>query len=928
VCNRLETSCLPSDPTDPTLPPIAAAHHNESKKVVPLSAAKKRKRLKASPQFELIHVHDSGSFEQKLTQNNKCLQIALFLIDFIFSSIDDEPVDTVNARTELYFSIFNACCSSRRFVELCRGLLVLFDGPVPERDKVHELLTVLRKDSNINLLDCVSGKVSLVSAQIASLRDKIYRDVNQEFPKTSIKKFAHRDKGKQLAIMGCVVLSVHVKSTGKELDTSKKSLTPKPNSAVRKALLDPMVVAPEKAVPSPHQSTASTNSGRPRKQPRIEALCRTVLDELGTIAPTNLDQQMFAQAVINETIPPVPCDSHHSDLDERFDPKQCRIAAANEVAPFAPRVHVEGELCETNVHCAPLECHLFRDLKSRCHGFKCDDLGLKPSIGKLRASLDVPMAVSLVTDDVAVLRPGHVIFSKAFSKRSLLVDLPLCLKFVIEHGTANRNRDGAVSCDTVNFGSRIDFGCAGSGSTKISPGVWRPDQLCGVDVFDAVSEDVKVQIMACLASVCNCIQAACDEVQKAIGLEPLFNYEPRDDICGSALRNFLGAKVMRNKWMTMQVKCISRGDSTDRHKDAKNCSWCFYDKTGALCFIIRDAFGILWLLKFISNGRQVIGSYFDKLAGAETLHIRIKTHFNKLDVACAAFLEEHDGSFQSSNVLNWKIGGDSFWILVATGRSQRMPPAIVVRDFWLSAPVHIIIKMKLLGLEESKLLEIILLAAHQTSRFRFYYVDVEMVEGKTMHDIFKTHIELAEEAFGAITGGPKPRADPPGIDVQACFFPNDCSTKHKVIECLLSLLKCVNETPEENFNHVFLRSAVVAASKETSQIKVGAELGEFRLMLVLQMCALSSVVLHPSPKLLNLLCPIPGKGSANHLLDVNVKEIDHHDALRRALHHFNLQEFGDMVARAFHVKLCLEERCLTFFSLGRVCFCWTNVENQ
>jgi hypothetical protein len=158
VHNRLETSCLSSDPTDPTPPPIAAAHHNESKKVVTLSAAKKRKSLKASPQFELIHAHDSGPFEQRLTQNTECLQIALFFIDFIFSSIDDEPVDTVDARTELYFSMFNACCSSRRFVELCQGLLALFDSPVPERDKVHKLLTVLWKDSNINLLDCASGK--------------------------------------------------------------------------------------------------------------------------------------------------------------------------------------------------------------------------------------------------------------------------------------------------------------------------------------------------------------------------------------------------------------------------------------------------------------------------------------------------------------------------------------------------------------------------------------------------------------------------------------------------------------------------------------------------------------------------------------------------------------------------------------------------
>jgi hypothetical protein len=71
----------------------------------------------------------------------------------------------------------------------------------------------------------------------------------------------------------------------------------------------------------------------------------------------------------------------------------------------------------------------------------------------------------------------------------------------------------------------------------------------------------------------------------------------------------------------------------ERHKDAKNCSWVCYDKTGALCFIIVDGLGTLWSLKFISNGRLVIGSYFDKLLGVETLCSRIKKHFQQLDEA-------------------------------------------------------------------------------------------------------------------------------------------------------------------------------------------------------------------------------------------------------------------------------------------------------
>ena len=71
------------------------------------------------------------------------------------------------------------------------------------------------------------------------------------------------------------------------------------------------------------------------------------------------------------------------------------------------------------------------------------------------------------------------------------------------------------------------------------------------------------------------------------------------------------------------------------------------------------------------------------------------------------------------------------------------------------------------------------------------------------------------------------------------------------------------------------------------------ELGEFRLMIILQICALSSVRVWPSPKLLNLLYPIPGKGSARHLIEAGVSEADHPAAMKRVVHHFDLSKFGN-----------------------------------
>ncbi len=481
----------------------------------------------------------------------------------------------------------------------------------------------------------------------------------------------------------------------------------------------------------------------------------------------------------------------------------------------------------------------------------------------------------------------------------------MCLKFVIQHGISNRARDGEVSSGAFDYGSRIDFGCAGSGSTQIAPGVWRPDQLCGINVFDKVAADKRVLIKACLASVYDCIQEASDEIQKTIGREPMFNYQPRDDVYGSILRHFLGAKLMRNEWITVQAKCISRGDRTDRHKDTKNCSWSCYDKTAAICFMLVDALGTVWSLKFISNGRLVIGSYFDKLLGVETLCIRIKSHFDKLDAAYASFLDDYDGSYKPSEELCWK----NPWAFFLDDRCKWMEekdrgmndivyrcivlPTIVVRDFWLSAPLHIVIEMKFcFGLDDKTLLELILLGAYQTSWFRFFHIGTKMMGAKAMSQPFQTYIKFAEQTFGSITGGPKPRADPPGINIKAVYYPNNFEMKRKVIESLMLLLSWVNECPSESFNHDSICMKVLETSRAILGIKAGAELGEFRLMLILQMCALSSVVLIPSPKLLHLLYPIPGKGSANHLLDINVQEADHQDALKRVLHHFDLKEFG------------------------------------
>jgi hypothetical protein len=206
----------------------------------------------------------------------------------------------------------------------------------------------------------------------------------------------------------------------------------------------------------------------------------------------------------------------------------------------------------------------------------------------------------------------------------------------------------------------------------------------------------------------------------------------------------MGAKVMRNEWITLQVKCLSRRDQTDRHKDSKNCRWLCHGKTSGLCFIIVECFGTYWPLKFLYNSRHVTGSHFEKLLGVKTLCIRAKNHFEKLDTAYAAFVDEYGGSYKPSgaNLLSWKnpwnffLNGRCHWKMQKDTCDNDIEytcillPTIIVRDFWLSPAVHIVCEMRSKGVVDEKRLELILLGACQTSWFRFWYVGLKILEKK------------------------------------------------------------------------------------------------------------------------------------------------------------------------------------------------------
>ena len=141
-----------------------------------------------------------------------------FFMEFIFASTIS--MDTVESKTELYFSMCSTSFSSRRFVELCHRLLVCFDTHIPDPDKVCQLSDhALGKDANTTLLDYISGKVSICQAQTAALRDKLEKDVVSKFQRTTTKNYNNRKAEDQLVIMRHVVFGMFVRYEGNQIDT-------------------------------------------------------------------------------------------------------------------------------------------------------------------------------------------------------------------------------------------------------------------------------------------------------------------------------------------------------------------------------------------------------------------------------------------------------------------------------------------------------------------------------------------------------------------------------------------------------------------------------------------------------------------------------------------------------------------------------------
>ncbi len=97
------------------------------------------------------------------------------------------------------------------------------------------------------------------------------------------------------------------------------------------------------------------------------------------------------------------------------------------------------------------------------------------------------------------------------------------------------------------------------------------------------------------------------------------------------VRLLLGCHITHQEDFTIQLKNITQGERTWKHKDQWNCTWNGYTKTLTLSFTWVDAKEELWSLKFVANGHFKAGNFLDKVYQLPSMLTRMNLSMEKLN---------------------------------------------------------------------------------------------------------------------------------------------------------------------------------------------------------------------------------------------------------------------------------------------------------
>ena len=589
----------------------------------------------------------------------------------------------------------------------------------------------------------------------------------------------------------------------------------------------------------------------------------------------------------------------------------CFPVTLKEMLPLNSRICVYGKEDDIVMSHSPMDFYLLDDLKNLPHSFENKSPLPHPKTCN-KPMLYVPATAEKMTNAYTILRQGgrSGLVDKHFG--GLDIDFGKLIRFVQSYGESNQKRDSSSSGPKC----RIDLGCGGQGNELTANGkISRPLTSFGFDVLDNITDqDERTEILQYLADISDGMQSIFDEVELLLNNELPCNFGPRTAEFGSSVRDRLGALLSRFELFTMQVKNITKGERTDTHTDEPNCSMRGYTKTGALCVSAKDVTtepNDMYSLKFLFNFRGRVGNYFRDQLGLGPITDRIRYNIEWLDQEFknmhleqqkneSILLQEgaslnsqrrmpthstfqhlvlNDSSPWKSTVIGSKNGVDVY-------RDIMTLPAGIVRNYFVSPACTVIYRCRLewnkVGLSvndvDERSIEIGVIGGLQTDMVRLYHVCDKkfglLSSKESVHPSLLLEEEMMNE-FGSLTGssGCK-RINPAGIDfrhvyrsdrrveVDGVTYFGKVEGMNGVMVMVVNLIKKLMddifvEMDKSNFHPDKIEELIKATCKKWKPF--GVEIGEFRLMIILQVRQLLSC-------LLNQLLAVPIRPYVNHFL--------------------------------------------------------------
>jgi hypothetical protein len=719
-----------------------------------------------SPSMNLIRLHRVESFKNRITENSQSYHMAVTAVLYIFGA---HIAKNDNAIQGIIHQIFGACSKKTMFNQALFDLFLFFrdDHKIKSSsDYIKQLLvhpgSIINKVHNKNQGADHGPYLQFLSDELqrmCPIDSKVHS--NHLVPNCKVNNAVVRKR-----VANIYLNSLERKSKNKKRKNTDSLPSSNPKRIHPSSSPGPSVVAPIPAIDAISMKAIPTLCTLVAIQPSPPLDNQTLTDP----API-LPNPSTARAEDRPS-----SDSFEIDLVERF--RSVTLASQESIDRLGPpQVSVFCDVgtshqCKKLLLCSPVELYSMQNLRSWEHQFDYGAAGSNPSM----ATLTVPSSASFISPPFSVLRVDHPILAKILPH--VHVDVGKILLFVMQHGDQSPLRDG------VGGGRRVDCGCAGQAYEQVGPGDWAPKTSVAFDIFEKIEEESeRNELLASLGSIQDGIQLTLDGIQNSLGLPLLFNFPPRVEAYASKLRRLFFARSFRSEWLTIQVKCLSRGDVTLPHKDKFNCPWDSYDTTAALCIVVVDNKSTHWSMKVLVNSRAPIGSYLSKKLPIDA----------SLFSACEGYLlgindgyDKFSRSYVGHNpppLLTWKTFEDFFldddcaWEMDEENQHHFIKlPTALSRHFWLSPAIHRLDQFRY-RMHRQDLLEMVLLASYQTSWSRYWVITESMLSGgdksKLITHPSKLYCRLAKESFKSWIGGPNPRFAPPGIDFEELYFGNN-----------------------------------------------------------------------------------------------------------------------------------------------------------